>query len=141
MGVRAFAEVRVGDPVPERRRVVTREDIKTYADASGDQNPLHQDDAFARSVGFDSVIAHGMLTMGHLGAAVVDWLGDPDAILSFSASFREPVLPGEEIVAGGRVRDADPDAKTATLELWVTVDRDGQTLWPVKKAAAVVRLG
>jgi hypothetical protein len=47
---------------------------------------------------------------------------------------------GEEIVAGGRVRAIDADAGTATLELWVRVERDGATEWPIKKGEAVVRL-
>ena len=61
--MRPAADVSVGEQLPELRRVVTREDVKAYADAGGDRNPLHQDDAFARSVGFDGVIAHGMFTM------------------------------------------------------------------------------
>ena len=48
---RPIGEVSIGQELPELRRVVTREDVKAYADAGGDQNPLHQDDAFARSVG------------------------------------------------------------------------------------------
>ncbi len=98
---------------------MTPEDVKAYADAGGDQNPLHQDDAFARSVGFDGIIAHGMFTMGHMAACVTAWAGgDPAAILEVSAQFRAPVFMGEEIVAGGRVRcdrrgDPHGDARDA----------------------------
>lgn len=141
MSVRAVRDVTVGETLPELRRVVTREDIKAYAEAGGDHNPLHQDDAFARGVGFPSVIAHGMFTMGHMAACLLGWLGDPAAVVELSAGFREPVYPGEEIVAGGRVRSVDPAAGTATLELWVSVARDDDTLWPVKRGAATVRLG
>jgi acyl dehydratase len=136
----AFDRVRVGDEVPELRRVVTAEDVKAYADVGGDQNPLHQDEAFARSVGFPGIIAHGMFTMGHMAACVVAWAGDPAAVTRISAGFRAPVFMGEEVVAGGRVTAMDPDARTATLETWVAVERDGETLWPVKKGAATVRL-
>jgi acyl dehydratase len=134
-------EMHVGDEIPELRRVVMREDVKAYADAGGDQNPLHQDDGFARSVGFPGIIAHGMFTMGHMAACVVAWAGDPAAVTAISAQFRAPVFMGEELVAGGRVTAVDPDASTATLETWVTVERDGETLWPVKKGQATVRLG
>jgi acyl dehydratase len=133
-------EVHVGDEIPELRRVVTREDVKAYADAGGDQNPLHQDDGFARTVGFPGIIAHGMFTMGHMAACVVAWAGDPAAVTAISAQFRAPVFMGEELVAGGRVTSVDPDAATATLETWVAVERDGETLWPVKKGQATVRL-
>jgi acyl dehydratase len=129
----------VGDLLPERARVVTREDVKAYADAGGDQNPLHQDDDVARSVGFPGIIAHGMFTMGHLASAVSDWAGTAEAVRSLSAQFRAPVFMGETIVAGGRVKAVD--GATATLELWVTVERDGETLYPIKKGEAVVAIG
>jgi acyl dehydratase len=135
-----FDDVRVGDELPELRRVVAREDVQAYADAGGDQNPLHQDDGFARAVGFPGIIAHGMFTMGHMAACVVAWAGDPAAVTAISAGFRAPVFMGEELVAGGRVAVLDPDARTATLETWVAVERDGETLWPVKKGQATVRL-
>ena len=66
----------VGEELPELRRVVTAVDVAAYADAGGDRNPLHLDDAFARSVGFDGVIAHGMFTMGHMATAVTEWAGE-----------------------------------------------------------------
>ena len=139
--MRAFGDVAVGDELPALHRVVTAEDMKAYADVSGDQNPLHQDEAFARSVGFDGIIAHGMFTMGHMAACIIDWSGgDPATVLQLSAQFRAPVFMGERIDAGGRVRLLDAEARTATLETWVSVERDGTTEWPIKRGAATVRL-
>ena len=68
--------IAVGDRMAELSQVITREQIKAYADASGDQNPLHQDEAFARSVGFPGIIAHGMFSMAHVAKTLTDWLGD-----------------------------------------------------------------
>jgi acyl dehydratase len=128
-----------GTELEPRERVVVREDVKAYADASGDQNPLHQHDAFARSVGFPGVIAHGMFTMGHLASAVGEWL--PGAELrSMKAQFRSAVLLGDTIVAGGRVREVDPDAGTVSLDLWVTVDRDGTLEHPIKRAEVLASI-
>ncbi len=128
-----------GVELEPRERVVVREDVKAYADASGDQNPLHQDDAFARSVGFPGVIAHGMFTMGHLASSVGKWF--PGAELrTMKAQFRSAVLLGDTIVARGRVRDVDPDAGTVSLDLWVTVDRDGTLEHPIKRAEAVASI-
>lgn len=138
MSVR-FEDLHEGDAVPALARVVTREDVRAYADASGDQNPLHQDDAVARMVGFDGIIAHGMFTMAHLGACVAAWVGDPASITRISAQFRAPVLMGEEIVASGRVRSLDADARTAVAELWVTVTRDGEEALAIRKGEAEVR--
>jgi acyl dehydratase len=139
--MRSFGEVSAGEELPELRRVVTREDVKAYADAGGDQNPLHRSDEFARGVGFDGVIAHGMFTMGHMAACVVAWAGDPAAVTAISASFRATVAMGQEIVAGGRIRAIDDEARTATLDLWVSSEREGRTEWPIKRGEATVRLG
>ena len=138
--MRTLATVSVGDELPELARVVSREDVKAYADAGGDQNPLHQDDAFARSLGFPGIIAHGMFTMGHMASAIVAWAGDSAAVVALSAQFRAPVFIGETIVAGGRVRSIEDRAAIAVLETWVRVERDGSTEWPVKKGEARVRL-
>jgi acyl dehydratase len=138
---RAFADVRVGEELPPRERVVTREDVKAYADASGDQNPLHQDDEVARAAGFPGVIAHGMLTMGHLASAVVAWAGDEAALSRMRVQFRAPVYAGETIVAGGAVRSLDQERRTALLDVWVRLERDGATEWPIRRSEAEVRLG
>jgi meromycolic acid (3R)-3-hydroxyacyl-[acyl-carrier protein] dehydratase HadB len=126
----------VGEELPVLKRVVTAADVAAYAEAGGDRNPLHLDDAFARSVGFDGVIAHGMFTMGHMAMAVMAWAG-PDAVVErISAQFRAPVSMGEEIMAGGTVRAVEGDS--VTVDTWVAVDRDGTTEWPIKKGVVVV---
>ena len=127
---RDFDGVSVGEELPELRRIVTAEDVEAYADVGDDRNLLHLDDA----------IAHGMFTMGHLTACVVAWAGDPAAITAISAQFRATVSMGQEIVAGGRVRALDTTMRTATLELWVTSERDGALEWPIKRGQATVRL-
>jgi acyl dehydratase len=140
MSRRSLDAVMVGEELPALARVVTAADVKAYADAGGDQNPLHQDDRAARAAGFPGIIAHGMFTMGHMAAAVAAWAGDPAAVVAISAQFRAPVFMGERIEAGGRVRHVDPGNRTAVLETWVSVERDGETLWPVKKGEATVLL-
>lgn len=137
---RAFDDVRVGETVPERSRTITREDVKAYADASGDHNPLHQDEEVARAAGFPQIIAHGMLTMGHLASSLVAWAGEPAALVRIRVLFRAPVLAGETIVAGGTVRALDPVRRVATLDVWVKVERDGSTEWPIRKSTAEIRL-
>ena len=133
-----FEDLAVGDDVFSVSRVVARDDVKRYADASGDQNPLHQDDDFARAVGFPSIIAHGMLTMGELAECLTDWLGDLAALLRLKVQFRAPVFVDDWIVAEGRVKSLDPKARTAVLDVWVSVERDGTTEYPIRKGEAVV---
>jgi acyl dehydratase len=134
-------DLEVGQEVFSVPKVVRREDVKAYADASGDQNPLHQDDEFARSVGFPGIIAHGMFSMAHLAKALTDWLGDPAALRRVKVQFRAPVYMGEMLVAKGRVLSVDPGTRTATLSVWAEVERDGGRVLPIKNSEAVVELG
>ena len=136
----AFDDVKVGDRIPAFAKVVKRERVKAYADASGDQNPLHQDDAFARSVGFPGIIAHGMFTMAHLVKALTDWLGDPGALASIHVQFRAVVYMDETIVANGEIVSLDPETRRARLNVWVEVDRAGQRMLPIKNSEAEVQL-
>ena len=64
-----------GDSLAPRVFTVTRADLVAYAAASGDQNPIHQDEEVALSVGLPGVIAHGMYTLALVGTAVAEWTG------------------------------------------------------------------
>src|SRR5207249_11474045 len=119
MSAARFEDVDVGYEIPVHKKVVRREDVKAYADASGDQNPLHQDDAFAQSVGFPGIIAHGMFTMAHLTTGLIRWLGDPGALASIEVQFRAVVFMDETIVAKGRVESVDEASRRAMLDGWV----------------------
>ena len=84
--------IAVGTQIPERTFYIDRALLKRYADASGDQNPIHQDETFAINVGLPNVIAHGMLTMGLVGQYVADWAGGSSQVKEFSARFTKPVV-------------------------------------------------
>jgi acyl dehydratase len=71
---------------------VNRTLLKQYADASGDQNPIHQDEAFAKSVGLPDVIAHGMLTMALVGKYVTEIAGGSANVLELGGRFTKPVI-------------------------------------------------
>jgi acyl dehydratase len=139
--VPSVRDVAVRHDLPTRARVVTREDVAAYAMAGGDRNPLHLDDETARAAGFPGIVAHGMFTMGHLASCVAAWAGGPERVRRLTAQFRAPVFPGEEIVAGGRVKAVDVEGGVALLECWVSVERDGATEWPIKRGEAEVLLG
>jgi len=132
--------VRVGDELPGFERVVTRQEIERYAAASGDQNPLHRDDDVAKAAGFPGVIAHGMFTMSHLATCIVRWAGDVSALGKLRVQFRAPVFAGETIVAGGKVAAVQADRRTAAVDVWVTVERDGKTEYAIRRGLAEVRL-
>ena len=121
----APAVLQVGDEVLDLSVTHTREQIKAYADASGDQNPIHQDDAVARAVGLPGVIAHGMLNYGLLCRAVTDWLGDPARLRRLTVRFSNMVQPGDTVVCRGRVKSIDEAQGMAVLDVWME-NQDGQ---------------
>jgi acyl dehydratase len=126
--VSTLTALNVGDEVLDLEVTHTREQIKAYADASGDQNPIHQDDAIAKAMGLPGVIAHGMLNYGLLSRAVTDWLGDPGRLRVLSVRFSTMVQPGDTVRARGRVKSIDESAGTATLELWMENQRGERVL-------------
>jgi acyl dehydratase len=77
---------------------LTRTQIVQYAGASGDFNPLHTDEVYARHAGFPGVFAHGMLTMGMTGRALTDWVGD-GRLTAYGVRFTRQVWPGERLEA------------------------------------------
>ncbi|MFM6852386.1 MAG: MaoC/PaaZ C-terminal domain-containing protein, partial [Terrabacter sp.] len=92
MSIRTAAETRAGDTFGPQTVPVARETLVAYADASGDQNPIHQDEEFAKGVGLPDVIAHGMWTMGAAGSAVSAWAGGADRVVEFGTRFTKPVV-------------------------------------------------
>ena len=86
-----MSELTKDQVLPEKSYAINRELLVAYANASGDQNPIHQDEAFAKSVGLPDVIAHGMLTMALAGKYLSDISGS-EKVVEFSARFIKPVI-------------------------------------------------
>lgn len=93
----------------ERRVTFTRDQITAYAEASGDRNPIHLDEDFARSVGLPGVIAHGLLQMGLLAVVAGEAAGGPSRLRSLACRFTGMVEPGDTVTftaqpaGGGRL--------------------------------------
>ena len=103
--------IEVGTVIATRIFAIDRELLKAYADASGDHNPIHQDEEFARSVGLPNVIAHGMLTMALVGKYVSDFAGSSANVLEFGARFIKPV-----VVPAGKKVDLTVSATVSAIE-------------------------
>jgi acyl dehydratase len=82
---------------------LTRTQIVQYAGASGDFNPIHHDEPFAKAAGYPSVFAHGMLSMGLTGRLLTDWLGD-GVLRSFGVRFVRQVWPGDTLTGRATVQ-------------------------------------
>jgi acyl dehydratase len=120
------------DPLLTTRDVTfTREQIAAYAQASGDHNPIHLDDDFARTVGLPGVIAHGMLQMGLMGTVAAGAAGGPERLSRLYCRFAGMVVPGDTVTF-----TADP-AAPGKLELRAVNQRGEPVL--TKSVAELVR--
>ncbi|MGW5350687.1 MaoC family dehydratase [Streptomyces sp. NPDC004031] len=88
----AYDEIEVGTELPAQSFPVSRATLVRYAGASGDFNPIHWNEKFAREVGLPDVIAHGMFTMASAARVVTDWAGDPAAVVEYGVRFTKPVV-------------------------------------------------
>ena len=103
-----------------------RTQLVQYAGASGDYNPLHTDEVFAKEVaGYPTVFAHGMLTMGMTGRILTDTLGD-GRLLSYGGRFTSQVFPGDDLKTVATVESIDSADDGGVIHLTVeTSNQDG----------------
>ena len=129
--------IEVGMALPEKVFYINRTLLKAYADASGDQNPIHQNEEFALSVGLPNVISHGMLTMALAGKYVTEWAGGSANVREFSARFIKPVIvPAGEMVdltVVATVTEVDGN----TVKLDITATSAGVKVLGMAKAVVV----
>ena len=110
---------------PIEKPAITREQLTLYAEASGDDNPIHLDDKFAREAGFPSVIVHGMISMGFMADMVlVNFPRKSYALLSLRTKFKRVTFPGDRIRCIGKVRKVEPDG-TVVVSL-STLNQSGE---------------
>ena len=140
MSVRSAASVQVGDTFGPITVPVTRRSLIDYAAASGDDNPIHQNEEFARAVGLPDVIAHGMWTMGATGSVLSDWVGGSGRILQFGTRFSAMVVvpvEGSTIEVSGTVASLDAESGQAVVDL--TTSAAGAKV--LSRCRATVQLG
>jgi acyl dehydratase len=115
-----FEAVRLGEELPALTKgPVDRVQLARYAGASGDFNPVHVDEVYARSLGMPSVYAPGMLVMGILGQLLSDWSRGAQ-LRKYQVRFSKIVWPGDTVVAKGRVMErwGDNGRYFAEVDLW-----------------------
>jgi acyl dehydratase len=138
----SYDEVEVGTELPTRTFPVDRGTLVRYAGASGDFNPIHWNERFAKEVGLPDVIAHGMFTMASAIRVVTDWAGDPAAVIDYGVRFTKPVVVPDddkgaliEVSAKVAAKVSDEDR---TVRVDLTATSAGQKVLGMSRA--VVRL-
>ena len=115
-----FEDVQVGGEIPAiSKGPIQQIQLTRYAGASGDFNPIHQDDEFAKAAGMGGVFGHGMLTMGFVAQSVTDWAG-AGSVRKIGVRFIGLVRLKDVITCRGRVLDksSKDGVHTADVELW-----------------------
>lgn len=130
----------VGQEIGSETFSFSRDSLVKYAGASGDFNPIHYRDDFAKAVGLEGVLAHGMLTMGTAVQVAVNWIGDAGKVIDYGVRFTKPVyVPADssaEVVVSGKIAAIDLEAGTVRVDLTAACNE----LAVLGKAQAVIKL-
>ncbi len=129
-----MADLQAGEQIPQLRVTPDRFLTVRYAGASGDFNPIHIDEEFARSVGLPGRILHGLWTMAQVARAQTEAAGGAAGLRRLSVQFRGMGLPEHEIVVSGTVREVS--GGTAVID--TVAEQDGNQI--IRNAEAVVAL-
>lgn len=112
-------EIFVGQ-IYEVKRIVTDEMVKLFAEATGDKNPVHLDEEFAKNTIFGGRIAHGILSLGIISAVLgMEFPGAGTIYLMQNAKFKRPVYVGEEVTVKLVVKEVDKEKRRVLLDTFV----------------------
>ena len=135
-----IASLEVGQEIGSKNFHFTRDSLVRYAGASGDFNPIHYRDDFAKAVGLDGVLAHGMLTMGAAVQVAVDWIGDSGKVIDYGVRFTKPVFvdarTGADVLVVGKIGAIDLENNTVRIDL----SASSAEVAVLGKAQAVIKL-
>lgn len=118
----------VGQVLPPVEGTPTTRDLVRFAHAANDSAPLHYDQDYARSRGFQTVIVHGALKASYMAQVLTQWAGERGWVAAFRSEYRAPDLPGRRLTAAGRVTAVDRvDGRLRVqADLWVD-NENGET--------------
>jgi acyl dehydratase len=129
-----MSQLSEGQSIPEVRITPDRYLTVRYAGASGDFNPIHIDEEFAKAVGLPGRILHGLWTMAQVARAQTEAAGGPETLRRLSVQFRGMGVPEQEVLVTGTVRErAGERAIVDTL-----AEQDGKQI--IRNAEAELRL-
>jgi len=130
----ALSDLSVGAQIPEVRVTPDKYLTARYAGASGDFNPIHIDEDFARAVGLPGRILHGLWTMAQVARAQTDAAGGPEHLKRLSVQFRGMGVPEQEVIVSGTVRESADGRVTIDT----VAEQDGKQI--IRNAEAVLAL-
>jgi len=130
-----MAELKAGETIPELRVTPDRYVTHRYAGASGDFNPIHIDQDFAKQVGLPGRILHGLWTMAQVARAQTDAAGGPERLRRLSVQFRGMGFPEQELTVTGTVREVAGEVAVVDT----VAEQNGQQI--IRNAEAELAVG
>jgi len=142
-----FEDFKVGAKFESKPRVITQDNIREFAELTGDKNPLHLDPEFGKKTMFGRTIGHGLLT---LGVALGEWYDldvTRDSVVAFiginNLTFRAPVFPGDSVVLKSEVTGARPSKSRSDLGLVtfkdLMVNQKGESVLEFEKTLMLMK--
>ncbi|MHA1587696.1 MAG: MaoC family dehydratase [Candidatus Thorarchaeota archaeon] len=139
MEIAKYEDIRIGQHA-EYVRTVTSEDIEMFGQVSGDYNPLHFDEDWAKTTMFKGRIAHGILTATYVSTVIGMKLPGPGTIyISQSMKFRRPVRIGDKITARVEVIGKNSEKEFLTLKT-VCINQDDKVVLDGEAVVTMMRL-
>lgn len=122
-----ITELRVGFPLPDHPGPeITLDSIRTVMQVMGDTNPVHVDEEVVRRLGLRGFVNQGPSNLAYITNMLTAWTGDPDSLRQLRVRFHAVVIPGDQVVAGGRVAAIASDG-LVECEVWLRLE-DGQKM-------------
>lgn len=123
-----FESVKIGDTLGPQEFLLTKDQVRAYARATGMWVPRFTDDEAARKEGLPGMITPGNMSLAILSKLVTDWIGSSGAQLTrMGTTYRQPVLPGHTITLQGFVTDKNESNHSAEMDIWLE-NEDGERL-------------
>ncbi|UCE12453.1 MAG: MaoC family dehydratase [Candidatus Heimdallarchaeota archaeon] len=137
--LKTYDEIKIGDRA-DYKRTITEDDIKLFAEVSGDHNPLHLDEDYAKKTFFQGRIAHGMLSASFISTVLASELPGPGSIyLKQDLVFKKPVRIGDTITASVEVIKKNDEKKRITMKT-TCVDQQNETVVDGEALVMMMRL-
>lgn len=134
-----LSRIRVGEALPERAAPeIVKQRLIDVMDVMDDCNPVHVDEALVARLGLRGLVNQGPSNLAYITNMLAAWTGDPDCVRRFRVRFYNMVVPGDDLVAGGKVTALRDDGMV-DCEVWLKL-RDG-TVMLSGTATVVVRRG
>ncbi len=131
-----------GDTVgPLVKEPVTKTQLVMYSGASGDFNPIHTVDEYAKEAGLGGVIAHGMLTMAFVGQMLTDTIGVEGDLCTFGVRFTGMVRPGDVITCEGKVTETriEEEKQVVSCDVWASTQNGDKVVLGQAKYAVLIK--